>query len=318
MYKIVVTGAAGFIGSNLIDNLLNLGHQVFGIDNFCSGNSENLSQALKNPNFTFFEGDIRDKFLLDKMMNGAFAVYHQAAIVSVPLCTESPDLAVSVNIDGFTKVLMSAIQAKVQRFFFASSCAIYGDQGETAIAEEAPLCPMSLYAVTKEANEKIAFCLSKAFGITTHGMRYFNVYGKRQDPTGPYAGVIAKFIELVKTQTKPTIWGSGKQTRDFVHVSDLTKVLSSMLALTNEQAKEYKVLNIASGQSRTILDLWKIITHAIKVNDHDQWANPEFKERRANDIIHSKANLDKLQKMFQEINQQYSPMALEQGIYHLL
>lgn len=318
MHKIIVTGAAGFIGSNLVDDLLSLGYQVCGIDNLFSGKVENLSEALKNKNFTFFKGDIRDKELLDKVCKGAFAVYHQAAIVSVPLCTDSPDIAVSVNIDGFAKVLMSAVEAKVQRFFYASSCAIYGDQGEIAIAEEAPLCPMSLYAVTKETNEKIAFCMSKSFGITTHGMRYFNVYGKRQDPAGPYAGVIAKFIEFAKNQVKPTIWGSGKQTRDFIHISDLSKVLLSMLNLTNEQAREYKALNVASGQSRSILDLWKIITTSCKVTLQDQWINPDFKERRADDIIHSKANLDKLQKMFEQINLQYNPKALEQGISHLL
>lgn len=190
--KVVVTGAAGFIGSNLVDDLLLQGFEVWGIDNIFSGNRQNLQSAVKHPKFKFFEGDIRDENLLGHVIPGAKAVYHQAAIVSVPLCTESPDLAISVNIDGFSKVLVTSAKSKVERFIYASSCAVYGDQGETAIAEEAPLCPMSLYAVTKESNEKIAFCISKTFPIITHGLRYFNVYGKRQDPKGPYAGVIAK------------------------------------------------------------------------------------------------------------------------------
>lgn len=316
--KIVVTGAAGFIGSHLVDQLLSKGYQVCGIDNFKSGNIANLIEAKKHPKFSFIEGDIRDDAALAKIMQGAYAVYHQAAIVSVPLCSGSPDLAVSVNIDGFSKVLMSAVKNKVERFFYASSCAVYGDQGESAIAEEAPLCPMSIYAVSKETNEKIAFCVSKEFGIITHGMRYFNVYGKRQDPAGPYAGVIAKFLHLVNAQTQPTIWGSGAQTRDFVHVSDLTNVLTTMLKLTPDLVKDYQALNVASGSSRSVLELWKIILQAKKINPKESWVNPKFLERRANDIVHSVANLEKLNKMFQKLNQKYNPMTLEQGILHLL
>lgn len=318
MKKIVVTGAAGFIGSHLVDELLRLGFEVWGLDNCFSGNMNNLNQVIKNSKFTFVDGDIRDEEKLKLLMKDAYAVYHQAAVVSVPLCTETPDVAVSVNIDGFSKVLTSAAKNKVSRFFYASSCAVYGDQGEMAISEESPLCPMSLYAVTKEANEKIAFCISKSLGIITHGMRYFNVYGERQDPKGPYAGVIAKFIELVKTKSQPTIWGTGVQTRDFVNVRDLTNVLTTMLNLTDEQAKDFKSLNVASGHSRSVLELWEIITQAAKVNLSDNWVKPEFKARRSNDILHSKANLEKLNKMFSQLNQQYNPLALEQGIYHLL
>jgi UDP-N-acetylglucosamine 4-epimerase len=279
MQKILVTGAAGFIGSHLVDLLLSKGYQVVGLDNFQSGQMKNLAEAQKNSHFSFVEGDIRDEHLLQKIMQNVYAVYHQAAIVSVPLCSESPDVAVSVNMDGFSKVLMAAVKNKVERFFYASSCAVYGDQGEIAIAEEAPLCPMSLYAVSKETNEKIAFCVAKDFGIITHGMRYFNVYGKRQDPKGPYAGVIAKFIDLANASQRPTIWGSGLQTRDFVHVSDLVYVLVSMLNLIPDQAKEYKALNIASGSSRSVLDLWNIVLNAKKLSSVTTWTSPDFKNQ---------------------------------------
>lgn len=316
--KIVVTGAAGFIGSHLVDHFLSVGFEVWGIDNLFSGNRRNLVLALAHPHFKFFEGDIRDEKLLSTIMSGAHAVYHQAAIVSVPLCTEQPDLAVSVNIDGFSKVLMSAARHNVERFIYASSCAIYGDQGEQPIAEEAPLCPMSLYAVTKEANEKIAYCVSKAYPIITHGMRYFNVYGERQDPMGPYAGVIAKFMDLIKEKKTPTIFGTGNQTRDFVYVKDLTHVLSSLLSLSSSQSLDFKALNVASGASRSVLELWDILVKASLVPANSGWTTASFKEQRANDIVHSKASLDKLQKMFKLLNQQYSPLTLEQGVSYLL
>ncbi len=319
MKKVVVTGAAGFIGSHLVDELLKQGYQVWGIDNIFSGHRENLKLAMQHSQFQFFEGDIRDEKLLYKVIPEATAVYHQAAIVSVPLCTESPETAVSVNIDGFTKVLMASAKSRVERFIYASSCAVYGDQGELPITEESPLCPMSLYAVTKEANEKIAFCVSKAFPILTQGLRYFNVYGERQDPNGPYAGVIAKFLKLIETKTSPTIFGTGNQTRDFIYVKDLTRVLTSLLSLNSSQAQDFKALNVASGVSRSVLEIWNILLKASNTNiEHSPWSTVHFAQRRSNDILHSKANLDKLHKMFKCINQQYSPLTLEQGVSYLL
>jgi len=316
--KIVVTGAAGFIGSNLIDDLLDKGYQVWGVDNIFSVHKNNLIKAKKHPQFKFFEGDIRDEKLMQEIIPDSFAVMHLAAIVSVPLCTESPEIAVSVNIDGFSKVLITAAKNNVERFIYASSCAVYGDQGDQPIAEEAPLCPMSLYAVTKEANEKIAFCISKTFPIITHGLRYFNVYGERQDPKGPYAGVIAKFAELIKMQKAPTIFGSGNQTRDFVHVKNVTSVMMNLLSLNLKQAEEFKALNVASGNSRSVLEIWDTLLKASGIAKEVAWNKLQFVERRANDILHSKANLDKLHRMFNLLNQQYSPLTLEQGVSCLL
>lgn len=321
--KILVTGCAGFIGSHLVEELLNKGYVVYGLDDLSSGSEKNLATVSNNSSFHFIKGKIQDKKLLKEITKEAYAVYHLAALVSVPLCTLEPDRAVENNIDGFSKVITASVEAKVKKFFYASSCAVYGDQGEHAIQEDTPLCPISMYALTKETNEKIAHLISKEFAMETYGLRFFNVYGPRQDPKGPYAGVIAKFLDLVLSKSKPTIWGSGDQTRDFVYVKDLTLTCLKLLELKNSEQNKFSVLNVATGHSRSVLELWHILLKLVAKNKSDtmneqDWMNPSFQPRRTNDILHSKASIEKLNSLFNLSNQNYSPLSLEEGISNLL
>lgn len=320
--KIVVTGCAGFIGSHLVEELIKNGHEVIGLDDLSAGSMANLSFIKDGKNFKFFEGKIQNIDLVSKIVENAYAVFHLAALVSVPLCTLNPDQAVENNIDGFTKVLNASAKAKVKKFFYASSCAVYGDQGEQAICEEAPLCPISMYALTKESNEKIAHFISKEFSINTYGLRFFNVYGPRQDPKGPYAGVIAKFIDLALSHSRPTIWGSGDQTRDFIYVKDLVSACLQLLTLSDEDSKKYSILNIASGKSRSVIELWDILLKITDAktgnNKENNWMKPNFQSRRMNDILHSKSSIEKLNSLFNLSNQNYQPLSLEEGISNLL
>ena len=248
---ILVTGGAGFIGSNTVDLLLERGHHVRVLDNFYSGKKQNLQQ---HPHLQVMDGDIRDARIVLAAMEGVTHVLHLAAQVFVPTSIEQPAFSGSVNIGGFVNVLDAARQAKVQRFVYASSAAVYGIPVEFPLTEQSPPMALSPYALEKLVNDQYAQLFLELYGTSTCGLRYFNVYGPRQDPRSPYSGVISKFCERAHAGQSLQILGDGLQTRDFISVYDVAR--ANLVALEH---KTTGVVNVATGKSVTLLQLVKTL-----------------------------------------------------------
>lgn len=245
--KVLVTGGAGFIGSNLVKKLLEINAQVVVLDNFETGKPSNIEPFLSNPNFQLIEGDIRDFETCSKAVNGCDMVTHQAALGSVPRSIATPEITHSVNATGFLNMLHAAQQHKVKRFVYASSSSVYGDSevSPKTIGSEGNL--LSPYAVTKKLNEEYAKVFYRLHNIETIGLRYFNVFGPNQDPHGVYAAAIPKFIEKLSTGQEVTIHGDGNQTRDFTYVDNAVKANVLALSTSNNQAFG-GVYNVACGK----------------------------------------------------------------------
>jgi UDP-glucose 4-epimerase len=277
----LVTGGAGFIGSHLVEALLEKGCAVKILDNLSTGRLENLTHVRERVNF--FQGDIRDTRLLAEAVRGCDVVFHQAAMVSVPKSVENPIESLEINDLGTLRVLEAARKNGVRKAVLASSCAVYGNDPQLPKHEALPLKPMSPYAVHKLIGESYARLYTELYGLETACLRYFNVYGPRQDPSSPYSGVISIFLSRAIKRQRPIIFGDGAQYRDFIYVKDVVR--ANMLAAESSAASG-NVYNIGTGSFLRILDLWKAIRDRLAVH-----IEPEFAPCRLGDIRESLADV---------------------------
>jgi nucleoside-diphosphate-sugar epimerase len=283
MGSVLVTGGAGFIGSHLAQNLAAQGSRVTVLDNLTSGHLENLEDVKSD--ITFVEGDIRDKDLLERVMQNCDVVFHQAAVVSVTKTVEDPVGSSSVNDLGTLGVLEAARQNDVKRVVLASSSAVYGDDPQLPKLETMSPNPLSPYAVQKLTNELHSNLYFRLYGLDTVCLRYFNVFGPRQDPSSPYSGVISVFMQRAAESKAPVIFGNGEQTRDFVFVRDV--VQANILAATGESAAG-EVFNVGTGKAVSVKSLWSLIS---RMGGNE--IEPTYAPARAGDIMHSLAGTTK-------------------------
>ena len=282
----LVTGGAGFIGSHMTDCLIENGWQVTVLDNLSTGSSDNLKHLEDNESLAFVTGDIEDKNLINKLVQGKDAIFHFAAMVSVPLSIEKPEECFRINVAAFDNILLELIDSRIP-IFYASSAAVYGNREEGLRKEDETPNPLSPYGESKVTNEKLALEAWNAFKVPTVGFRFFNVYGPRQNPIGAYASVIPKFCDAFARGTRPIIYGDGSQTRDFIHVKDLVRVLYKMIALSSENAG--RVFNVATGSSVSVNELLLLI--ASKMN---KTPKAEKRSERLGDIKRSAADISAL------------------------
>lgn len=295
--KIVITGVAGFIGSNLCDYFLQKNYQVVGLDNFATGHKRNIEPFLQHPNFSFIEGDIRDKEACDKAVQGANYVLHQAALGSVPRSIKDPITTNEVNIGGFLNMLTAARDAGVQRFVYAASSSTYGDSEALPKVEEVIGTPLSPYAITKYVNELYASIYSKTYGIETIGLRYFNVFGRKQDPNGAYAAVIPKFVIQLMQHESPTINGDGNYSRDFTYIDNVIQMNELALVTTNPEALN-TVYNTAFGDRNTLNQLVTYLKEFLAEKDAAIGEIPiNYGPNRQGDIPHSLASIEKAKRL---------------------
>jgi nucleoside-diphosphate-sugar epimerase len=287
MQKCLVTGGAGFIGSNLAERLIGDGVQVRVLDNLNTGFLENLEPFLGDIDFK--QGDVRDLDTLQEVMVGVEVVFHQAAVVSVPKSVEDPIEAAMVNDLGTLHVLEAARRAGVRRVVFASSCAVYGDLPQLPKRENAETRPLSPYAASKLHGETYALLYSGLYGLETVCLRYFNVYGPKQDPTSPYSGVISIFMDRAVRGELPTIFGDGEQFRDFVYVADVVQANLLAAYLDNIAGA---VINVGTGSSVTVNSLWENISQFAGVE-----GEPERAEERPGDIRESVADISRAREL---------------------
>jgi len=291
--KILVTGGAGFIGSNLCKRLLQLQNTVVCLDNFSTGKRENIHPFLPDKNFTLIEGDIRTLDTCRKAVSGVDYVLHEAALGSVPRSIQDPITTNDVNISGFLNVLVASRDAGVKRMVYAASSSTYGDSESLPKVEDVIGRPLSPYAITKYVNELYADVFNRTYGFETIGLRYFNVFGERQNPDGAYAAVIPLFIKLLKSHESPVINGDGEFSRDFTYIENVIQMNLLALSTTNPEAVN-QVYNTAVGERTTLNQL----VHYLKefLSEYD----PEIKKveikhtvNRVGDIPHSLASIEK-------------------------
>ena len=282
----LVTGAAGFIGSNLCEAILNMGYKVRALDDLSTGKKENLELFLNNSNFEFIKGDIKDLDTCMKACEGVDFVLNQAAWGSVPRSIEMPVFYCANNILGTLNMLEAAKEQGVKKFVYASSSSVYGDEPNLPKKEGIEGNLLSPYAVTKRTNEEWAKQYKMHCGLDTYGLRYFNVFGRRQDPNGAYAAVIPKFIKMLLNGEAPTINGDGKQSRDFTYIENVIEAnLKACLASSEASGQAY---NIAYGGREYLIDVYYGLTKALGVD-----IEPNFGPDRAGDIKHSNADISK-------------------------
>ncbi|MED5354438.1 MAG: SDR family oxidoreductase [Bacteroidota bacterium] len=295
--KILVTGGAGFIGSNICEKLIELGAIVYSLDNFSTGKSENIDSLINSSRFISIEGDIRDYKICKKSTMDIDYVLHHAAIGSVPRSIEDPIETNDINIGGFVNILKASVDNNVKRFIYAASSSTYGDSTKLPKFEDEIGEPLSPYALTKYANELYASVFSKTHKIEVIGLRYFNVYGKKQDINGPYAAVIPKFIYQLINYESPIINGDGSFTRDFTHVEDVIQMNLLALATKSSQAIN-QVYNTAFGESTTILELFDLIKAILtKYDKRISKVNVIFGDARPGDVPHSVASIEKAKQL---------------------
>jgi len=292
--KILVTGGAGFIGSNLCDALLKRNYEVRCMDNLITGKMENISHALSNPRFTFFQSDIRNIEACKEAMIGCEVVAHLAALGSVPRSINDPLTTNSINIDGFLNVIHTAKELGIKRFIFAASSSTYGDSTSLPKVEDIIGNPLSPYAVGKYVNELYAHVYALNYGLPFIGLRYFNVFGMRQDPHGAYAAVIPKFIQQFLNGEGPTINGDGTNTRDFTHIENVIDATLLSIENTNINA-DNQIYNVAYGSSTSLNQLVTLIMEAIAIRNQDIiLKNVNYGPFRKGDIPHSLASIEKI------------------------
>lgn len=299
----LVTGVGGFIGSNLLEGLLNLGQKVIGLDNFSTGYRRNLEDVRKEipskawDRFRFLEGDIRNLSDCQKACEGVDYVLHQAALGSVPRSVDDPIQTNQSNVDGFLNMLIAARDARVKRFVYASSSSVYGDLPDLPAREDKVGQPLSPYSVTKSVNELYADVFSKLYGLVSMGLRYFNVFGKRQDPEGAYAAVIPKWIGLMLNAEIPTIDGDGETTRDFCYIENVIHA-NILSALTDNGGAMNKVYNIAFGKQTSLNQLYGLIRDEVsKYKPEVMKGEPVYGPFRMGDIRHSLADISKAKNL---------------------
>ena len=291
--KVLVTGGAGFIGSNLVESLLQSGNYVACLDNFSTGRKSNISEFASHPSFRLIEGDIRNYDDCLKAVKDIDIVFHEAALGSVPRSIKDPVTATDVNIGGFVKMLFASKESGVKRFVYAASSSTYGDSQELPKVEERIGKPLSPYAITKYVNELFAENFSKLYGIEVIGLRYFNVFGRRQDPEGPYAAVIPKFVKLLKDHKSPVINGDGTYSRDFTYIDNVIQA-NHLAAVVEDPSAVNQVYNVAQGERTTLNQLFDYIVNTANKFDGEMLnIRPEYGPERAGDIPHSLASVEK-------------------------
>lgn len=294
---ILITGGAGFIGSNLSEYFLGLGHKVVCLDNFSTGHCHNLKDFVDNPNFKLIEGDIRNIADCVLAVEGVDYVLHQAALGSVPRSINDPITTNDVNVSGFLNMLVASRDAKIKRFIYAASSSTYGDSQGLPKVEDVIGKPLSPYAITKYVNELYAEIFSKTYGLETIGLRYFNVFGRKQDPNGAYAAVIPKFVTQLMNYESPVINGDGNYSRDFTYVDNVIQM--NELAMTSENPDAINtVYNTAFGDRNTLNDLVGYLKKYLTEFD-SKIADVKivYGANRVGDIPHSLASIDKAKKM---------------------
>lgn len=295
--KILVTGGAGFIGSNLIETLLKQSNQVVCLDNFATGKRENITPFMGNPAFTLIEGDIRDLAACKKAVAGIDYVLHQAALGSVPRSIKDPITSTQVNIDGFVNMLVAARDAGVKRFVYAASSSTYGDSKALPKVEDKIGNPLSPYAITKYVNELYAKVFFDTYGLETIGLRYFNVFGHRQDPYGAYAAVIPKFVISMMKHEAPVINGDGSYSRDFTYIENVVQA-NQLAALADKPEAVNTVYNVAFGKRTTLNELYFALRKNLAVFDPEIASiKPVYGPNRVGDIPHSLACIDKARNL---------------------
>jgi len=299
----LVTGIAGFIGSNILEDLLNLGQSVVGMDNFSTGKHENIEDVRKEvspdwwKNFHFIESDIRNFQDCLKACKGIDYVLHQAALGSVPRSIDDPIRTNQSNIDGFLNMLVAARDTGVKRFVYAASSSTYGDHADLPKTENRIGRPLSPYAVTKYVNELYAGVFASTYGLESIGLRYFNVFGKRQDPNGSYAAVIPRWISSILKGEQPTINGDGETSRDFCYIDNV--IQSNLLAATCQDGEVLnKVYNVAYGERTTLNQLFQMIKDNLLHYKSDiEFIKPKYGPFRTGDVRHSLADIRKIQDL---------------------
>lgn len=305
--RFLVTGGAGFIGSNLCEAILNLGCKVRCLDDLSTGNQSNVDMFISNPNYEFIKGDIKDFDVCMKACEGVDYVLNQAAWGSVPRSIEMPLFYCANNITGTVNMLEAARQNGVKVFVYASSSSVYGDEPNLPKKEGIEGNLLSPYALTKRADEEWAKQYTKHYGLKTIGLRYFNVFGRRQDPNGAYAAVIPKFIKLLLNDERPTINGDGKQSRDFTYIENVIEAnLKACKASDDASGKAY---NVAYGGREYLIDIYQAIKQALNKD-----IEPIYGPDRKGDIKHSNADIS-LAKKFLGYSPSYSfEKGLEEAI----
>lgn len=296
-HSILVTGGAGFIGSNLCENFLNLGNKVVCLDNFSTGKISNIESLLKNPDFKLITGDIRNLEDCKNAVKDIDFVLHEAALGSVPRSINDPITSNDVNISGFLNMLVAARDAKVKRFVYAASSSTYGDSEVLPKLEDVIGKPLSPYAVTKYVNELYADVFSKLYRIECIGLRYFNVFGRKQDPEGAYAAVIPRFVKQLINHQSPVINGDGEYSRDFTYIDNVIQM--NLLALTTKNPKAINTIyNTAFGDRTTLNQLIGYLKELLAEFDPEiKSIEIQYGPKRNGDIPHSLASISKAQRL---------------------
>lgn len=295
--KVLVTGGAGFIGSNLVESMLNESNSVVCLDNFSTGKRENLKGFMDNSAFRLIEGDIRNYSDCEKAVQGIDYVFHQAALGSVPRSIKDPVTSTDVNIGGYVKMLYAAKEAKVKRFMYAASSSTYGDHPDLPKVEDKIGKPMSPYGITKYVDELFAANFAATYNIEVIGLRYFNVFGRRQDPQGAYAAVIPLFVKKLMLHEPPVINGDGLYSRDFTYIDNVLQA-NHLAALAQDQSAVNQVYNVAHGERTNLNELFELIKQLIAKFDSEVLnIKPVYGPNRAGDIPHSLASIEKANRL---------------------
>lgn len=301
--KILITGGAGFIGSNLCDAFIEHGYQVVCLDNFSTGKRKNIEHLLNQPAFTLIEGDIRNLETCQQAVNGCTYVLHQAALGSVPRSIKDPITSNDVNVGGFLNMLVAARDAHVKRFIYAASSSTYGDSKILPKVEEQIGKPLSPYAITKYVNELYADVFAKTYNLQCVGLRYFNVFGKRQDPDGAYAAVIPLWVKQMIQLQAPTINGTGDYSRDFTYIDNVVQANHKAMLATDENlinAEGYinQVFNVAFGGNTTLNELFDTLkSNLSQFKPEIAQLKPVYGSYRPGDIPHSQASIEKAERL---------------------
>ena len=308
--NILVTGGAGFIGSNLCEYLILNGAYVTCLDNLSTGHKNNIQDLLNHPRFKFISGDIRQLNTCQQACKGQEFVLHQAALGSVPRSINDPNTSNEVNVSGFLNMLIASRDQKIKRFIFASSSSTYGDSKKLPKFENHIGKPMSPYALTKYINELYAEIFQKTFSLDYIGLRYFNVYGRRQDPDGVYAAVIPLFTKKLINHISPKINGDGSYSRDFTYIDDVIRI--NILAITTKNKDSInEIYNVAAAGRTTILELFNYLKKSLsKLDVKIKNIHPIFGQNRPGDVPHSFASIEKAERLLN-----YKPLYnIEDGI----
>jgi UDP-N-acetylglucosamine 4-epimerase len=312
--NVLVTGGAGFIGSNLIESMLAAGNKVTCLDNFSTGKRANLKDFIKHPGFSLIEGDIRNYDDCRKAVTGISYVFHQAALGSVPRSIKDPVTTTDVNIGGFVKMLFASKEEGIKRFLYAASSSTYGDHPDLPKVEDKIGLPLSPYAITKYADELFAANFAKNYGIEIIGLRYFNVFGRRQDPDGAYAAVIPLFVKKLMHHERPVINGDGSYSRDFTYIDNVIQANHLAAVVTSREALN-QVYNVALGERTSLNQLFEFIQDIAGRSDKSILEiRPLYGPAREGDIPHSLASIEKAKRLLGYLPENNVRQGLEKSV----